>query len=283
MRPVGSVLIPAHNESAVIRRCLTSLLGGGEPGELEVAVVCNGCRDDTAEVARTWGPSVTVIEIEQASKPAALRAGDRLLRTFPRLYLDADVMLPGRTAHRVLAALARDGALAARPPFRFDTTRSSALVRRYYRARTRLPVVTKSIWGAGVYGLSAAGRARFAEYPDIVADDLFVDQHFKPGEIEVVGDEPVVVVAPATLGDLLKVRRRAYRGAAENRARELVADATVTTSSTMRDVARLAANGLPGVLDALTYVFIAVAARVYLVFGRTTRWERDESSRKSVS
>jgi len=102
-----------------------------------------------------------------------------------------------------------------------------------------------------------------------------VDQHFKPDEIEIVGDEAVVVVAPKKLSDLLKVMRRAYRGAAENRARAGAA----TTSSTMRDVARLGTCGLPGVLDAMTYVFIAVAARVYVLIGRNTRWERDESSR----
>ena len=278
-RPIGSVLIPAHNESAVIARCLNNLFDGLEPGELEVAVVCNGCRDDTAEVARGFGRSVTVIQLEEASKPAALRAGDRHLRTFPRLYLDADVVLTGRAARCVLSELTREGAVVARPPFRYDTSRSSSIVRRYYRARVRLPAVMKSIWGAGVYGLSAAGRARFVEYPDIVAEDLFVDQHFKAGELEIVGDDPVVVVAPASARDLLKVMRRAYRGNAENRARTLVEGGTTTTTSTMRDVARLGASGLEGMLDAMTYVLIAVAARLYVAFGRSTRWERDESSR----
>ncbi len=278
-RPIGSVLIPAHNEAAVIERSLRSLLDGTEPGELEVAVVCNGCRDNTAEIARAFGDAVTVIEIDAASKPAALRAGDRQLRTFPRLYLDADVVLPGRAARRVLGALARTGALAARPPFQYDTSRSSALVRRYYRARMRMPSVTSSIWGAGVYGLSKAGRARFAEYPDIVADDLFVGQHFKAGELEIVGDEPLIVVAPVSLRALLRVRRRAYRGIAENRALQLVQGAERTTASTMRDVVRVATSGAPGLLDALTYLLVAVVSRLYVIFGARTRWERDESSR----
>jgi hypothetical protein len=262
---------------------LNALFEGVAPGELEVAVVCNGCRDETAEIARRFGHSVSVIELDEASKPAALRAGDRHLQTFPRLYLDADVVLPGRTARRVLSALRREGSVAARPPFRYDASRSSALIRRYYRARVRIPAVMRSMWGAGVYGLSTAGRARFAEYPDIVAEDLFVDQHFKPGEIEIVGEEPVVVIAPAKFGDLLRVMRRAYRGAAENRARESAEGTTTTTSSTMRDVGRLAASGPSGMVDALVYVFVAVVARVYVAFGRRTRWERDESSRALAS
>ena len=285
-RPIGSVLIPAHNEAAVIGRCLDRLFEETDAGDLEVTVVCNGCDDDTAAVVRASGHPVEVIELDEASKPAALRAGDRLLRTFPRLYLDADVVLRGPTARHVLEHLAWDGSVAARPPFRYDTAHSSAIVRRYYRARSRLPAVTGSIWGAGVYGLSATGRARFGDHPDVVAEDLFVHQHFDADEIDIVGEEPVVVVAPARYRDLLKVRRRAYRGVAENRAatREpgpqdrRIARSTSTTPSTMRDVLRLC-DSVPGALDAATFVVVAISARLYNALGRSAGWERDESSR----
>jgi glycosyltransferase involved in cell wall biosynthesis len=284
--PIGSVLIPAHNEAAVIRRCLDHLFEGIGVGELDVAVVCNGCEDDSAAVARASAHPVEVIELDVASKPAALRAGDRLLHTFPRLYLDADVVLPGRTARQVLDQLARDGALAARPSIRYDTTHSSSIVRRYFRARSRMPTVMGSIWGAGVYGLSAAGRARFGDHPDVVAEDLFVDQCFGADELDIVGDEPVVVVAPARFRDLMKVRRRAYRGVVQNRdvtkglewQRRRVTPSTSTTPSTLRDVLWLC-RSLPGVLDAATYTVVAVSARLYNALGAPARWERDESSR----
>jgi glycosyltransferase involved in cell wall biosynthesis len=288
-RPIGSVLIPAHNEAAVIGRCLHHLFEGTDPADLEVAVVCNGCDDDTAAAARASGHPVQVIELDEASKPAALRAGDRLLRTFPRLYLDADVVLSGPTARQVLEHLAWDGSVAARPPIRYDTAHSSAVVRRYYRARSRVPAVMGSIWGAGVYGLSAAGRARFGDHPDVVAEDLFVDQCFDADEVDIVGDEPVVVVAPGCYRDLLKVMRRAYRGAAENRVAteqpdtqdRRVARSASTTPTTLRDVLRLC-RSVPGVVDAATYAFVAVSARVYIALGRSARWERDESSRSAA-
>jgi glycosyltransferase involved in cell wall biosynthesis len=284
--PIGSVLIPAHDESAVIGRCLHHLFEGIDAADLEVAVVCNGCHDDTAAAARASGHPVKVIELNEASKPAALRAGDRVLRSFPRLYLDADVVLAGPTARNVLEHLARDGSVAARPPFRYDTAHSSAIVRRYYRARSRVPAVMGSIWGAGVYGLSVAGRARFGDHPDVVADDLFVHQRFDADEIDIVGDDPVVVVAPACFRDLLKVRRRAHRGAAEHRVSTeqpdwpdgRVAGSSSTARSTLRDVVRLC-RSVPGVLDAATYAFVAVSARIYNVLGPAARWERDESSR----
>jgi glycosyltransferase involved in cell wall biosynthesis len=288
-RPIGSVLIPAHNEGAVIGRCLDNLFEGTDPPHVEVAVVCNGCSDDTAAVARASGHPVEVIELDEASKPAALRAGDRRLRTFPRLYLDADVVLRGPIARQVLEHLARDGSVAARPPIRYDTAHSSAIVRRYYRARSRVPAVMGSIWGAGVYGLSAAGRARFGDHPDVVAEDLFVDQCFDADEIEIVGDEPVVVVAPGCYRDLLNVMRRAYRGATENRVAteqpdgddRRVARSASTTPTTLRDVLRLC-RSVPGVVDAATYAFVAVSARVYIALGRSARWERDESSRSAA-
>ena len=284
--PIGSVLIPAHNESAVIGRCLHRLFQGIDAADLEVAVVCNGCDDDTAAVARASGHPVEVIELAVASKPAALRAGDRLLSTFPRLYLDADVVLPGPVARRILEHLARDGPVAARPPFRYETAHASAIVRRYYRARSQVPAVMGSIWGAGVYGLSAAGRARFGDYPDVVADDLYVDRCFGRDEIDIVGDEPVVVMAPAHYRDLLKVMRRTYRGIAENQvatagsARQTPGPRS-TTPTTLRDVLMLCRSP-SGFVDAATYALVAISARAYLKLGRAARWERDESSRTAT-
>jgi hypothetical protein len=155
------------------------------------------------------------------------------------------------------------------------------IIRLYYRARERIPAVMRSMWGAGVYGLSAAGRARFAEFPDIVAEDLFVDQYFGAGDLVIVGDDPVTVVAPAKFRDLLRVMRRAYRGAAEIRAASLAVGSGRKTASVVSDIARLASSDLSGLCCAAVYVFVAIVARLYIVFGRRTRWERDESSRAS--
>ncbi len=212
----GSVVIPAHNEAAVIDRCLDALFDGLEPGVLDVIVVCNGCRDETARLARSSGHPVCVIELPAASKAHALRAGDAAALAFPRLYVDADVVLSGSAASCVLERL-RCGAVAARPPIRYDSSRSSGPVCSYYRARSRVPAVLGSLWGAGVYGLSAAGRARFDEFPDVVADDLWLDRQFDRGEVQIVDCEPVVVSVPRRARDLLWVLRRTYKGKAENR------------------------------------------------------------------
>jgi hypothetical protein len=242
-------------------------------------MACNGCTDDTAAIARQSGYNVKVIEIGTPSKAAALRAGDVTAMALPRLYLDADVVLPGASALRVLRRL-MEGAVAARPPIRYETHRASAPVRSYYRARTRMPAVMQSLWGAGVMGLSAQARSRFAEFPDLVADDLWLDGLFTREEIEIVDCDPVAVTTPLRTRDLMRVLRRTYRGKAENRA---TPDGAVkaTTPSALRDLGRLLAAGPASTVDAATYAAFATGARIALAGGRGTpvRWERDESSR----
>jgi glycosyltransferase involved in cell wall biosynthesis len=281
--PIASVVIPAHNEAGVITRCLNALFEGIEPAALEVVVVCNGCRDDTAVRARESGHPVLVLELDVASKAAALRAGDAALDVFPRLYLDADVVLPGGSARRVIEHL-QGGALAARPPIRYDSTQSTAPVRSYYRARAEVPAVMRSLWGAGVYGLSGTGRARFGEFPDLTADDLWLDRQFAPEEVEIVDCDPVLVRVPRASRDLVRILQRTYKGKAETRPDAGPDDrARTVTQSALRDLRRLAVSGPRGAVDAGTYAGFAAGARLVLAVragrGAGARWERDDSSR----
>jgi glycosyltransferase involved in cell wall biosynthesis len=278
-RTVGSIVIPAHNEAAVIGRGLDRLFDALGEG-VEVVVACNGCTDATAEVVRNSGHPVTVIALETPSKPAALMAAEAATRTFPRVYLDADVLAPGAAIRAVIEHLGRDGALAARPPLVYDTSASSWVVRRFYRARAAVPAVMGSLWGAGVYALSSTGRDRFDEFPALVADDLFVDRLFRRDEIELVGAVPVVVVAPATTSGLLASFRRAFRG---NRAMTgEAAGGRPGTRATVRDLLRLACRGPAELLDATVYATVVVAARAlaWRLPRSSGHWERDETSRR---
>jgi glycosyltransferase involved in cell wall biosynthesis len=280
--PLGSIVIPAHNEESVIAACLEPLAPAIADGRLEVVVVPNACTDRTAEIARSFD-GVRVLELKEGGKPGALRAGETVVRALPRIYLDADVVLPLSSVLILLEALApadgSAGAPAARPPVRYESGESAALVRRYYRARAQLPAVLGSLWGAGVYALSEAGRARFDQFPDLVADDLWVDQLFAPGEVKIIDCEPVTVAVPRNVSSLLTVLRRTYRGksefheAADGAARE-------TAHDTASDVRALARRGPSGLVDAATYTGMVVTARVASKLARRrTGWERDNSSR----
>ena len=80
------VIIPAHNEAAVIGPCIDAVLNDRSALEgVEVIVVCNGCTDETVDLAHLR--DVVVLEVSEASKAAALSAGDAAASSFPRLYL----------------------------------------------------------------------------------------------------------------------------------------------------------------------------------------------------
>lgn len=282
MTGVGSVVIPAHNEGAVIGRCLRSLFESSPRAwQMEVVVVCNGCTDDTARRARGCGFPVTVVEIVTASKAAALRAADATTSSFPRIYLDADIVLGAGALDAILDSLNLSQKLAVRPRVNYDVAASTMLVRRYYRARTRLPALQESLWGAGCFALGEQGRCRFSEFPDLVSDDLFVDQHFAAGEKQVVQSSTVTVTAPKGVKDLMLILRRQNRGNSENRQVTGRSESDrQRTRSVVREILHLAVRGRPcAPLDAATYMMMSVAARLLWRIQSTRGWERDESSR----
>jgi glycosyltransferase involved in cell wall biosynthesis len=123
-----SVVIPAHNEQDVIARCLEALtpVSGLEP--LEVVVVCNGCDDRTAEVARTF--DVQVVETSIASKTAALNLGDARVAGFPRFYVDADVVVSADAVRRIAAVLERGQPSPHRRPWTWTRAAQPGLCER---------------------------------------------------------------------------------------------------------------------------------------------------------
>ncbi len=295
---VISVVVPAHNESAVIGRLLRGLLRDADPGEFDVVVVANGCTDDTAEVAAGFGPDVTVVTTPVPSKFAALRLGDEHARGFPRLYVDADVELGTADARALAAALDEPGVLAVAPERELVLERRPPTVRWYYEFWERLPVVRTGLFGRGVIGVNAEGKRRLGEIPDVLGDDLAASVAFEQPQRRVVSRARVRVHAPRTRADLLRRRIRSL---------------TATTQLSERTGA--VAGGLPGPqgeasraglaaarttrADLFTVVrteprmalrlpvFLGITvlsrrgARRQILAGDYTTWLRDESSRTS--
>ena len=279
--PRLSVVVPAHQEQSVIGRCLDSLSAQLTAGEAEVVVVANGCTDRTAELARSHASSPQVLELPVGSKSAALNAADAAVSAFPRIYLDADIVLGPGAVESLVRVL--DGQVhAAAPVPRFETAGRPRTVRSYYRTWQRLPFLNEEPIGNGVYALSAAGRARFGEFPPLIADDLFVLRHFTRQERRAVRDVHFVVEAPRRLRDLLAVRTRAYLGPAELSAWE---DGRLTSEAGSSRVGALwrSVHSLPDALDAVVYAGISLVAtlRARRKWRRkdTLTWDRDSSTR----
>lgn len=208
-----SIIIPAHNEETVIARCLSAILTGAQPGELEVVVACNGCTDRTAEIARSFGPPVQVIEIPTASKTAALNAAEELATAFPRFYVDADVVLDLPSIRNMAEVLSRGDVHFATPSLQLDLSRSSWLVRAYYRVWTQLPYnCNHGQVGTGVYALSAAGRARFGRFPYVINDDGYVRLQFHDEERATINMAHSLVRTPRTVAALIRAKSRVRVG-----------------------------------------------------------------------
>jgi bacterial polymer biosynthesis proteins, WecB/TagA/CpsF family len=278
-QPIGSIIIPAHDEEKVIGRTLRALapLTGPPPAaRAEIIVVCNGCTDGTARIARGF-PGVRVIEIDLASKAAALNTGDAVAGAWPRLYLDADIEVDAEVVNAVFEVLAAGELLAVRPAFRYDTSGASPLVKAYYRARERMPSMHGALWGAGAYAVGAAGHERFGVFPPLTADDLFVDALFSSDEKLVLPTSPVRVRTPRTVGDLLNVVVRQHRGVVES-------DLPSTTGNTLRELLT-SVRGPGSAADAAVYAALTVAGRLRGAGpgNRGAAWERDQSSRGETS
>ncbi|MDI2033930.1 glycosyltransferase [Paenarthrobacter nitroguajacolicus] len=275
LHPSGAVIIPAHNEAGVISRTLEALREVIEWGTVDVVVACNGCVDGTVAIASRC-KGVHVVEVVEASKTAALNAADQATQRWPRLYLDADIEVTAPALRAVFEALEGNRLLAARPAFRYDTEGASALVRAYYRARSRIPGNALGLWGAGAYALSYSGHERLGTFPALTGDDYYVDRLFSPREKAVLATEPVVVRTPRTCAALLSVLRRTYRGNAQQ-------DGVSGGGSTARTVRELFASvrGPLSLFDAAVYVAFAGAGRRRPLSSRgmVTVWERDDSSR----
>ncbi|WP_093698578.1 glycosyltransferase family 2 protein [Streptomyces sp. 2231.1] len=280
-----SIVIPAHNEGRVIGRLLDSLLTDPSDDDTDIVVVCNGCTDDTARIAAERGPRVRVIEIPVPSKHAALRAGDDHARGFPRVYVDADVVLTGSDVRTLTGPLQDDtsGVLATAPERRVPLAGCTWRVRAYYRVWQRLPAVREGLFGRGVIAVSKAGHARIAALPPLMADDLAASLAFTPEERLVVREAGVVVHPPRTWPDLIRRRVRAAVSTAQVERHQPPEQASARTSKAdlkalLRGEPRLFAGVVVFVAAAVVARRKAEKAIHAEDFGT---WLRDESSRQN--
>jgi glycosyltransferase involved in cell wall biosynthesis len=278
-----SVVIPAHNEAAVMARSLRTMLEGAEPGEFEVVVVCNGCTDDTAARARSFAPDVRVLETEIAGKTHALNLGDQAASAFPRIYVDADVLITADALRELARRLEGGRVLAVAPKARPELTGCSRAVRAFYAVRALLPSAEEGIGGSGVYAVSAAGRKCFGGFPDVIADDGFVRIQFHPHERATLSEVESVVFPPRTLRELIAVKTRSHHGSFEL-AHRFPAQWMRRGPTNHSKLLRLFSD--PRLWTSLiVYCFVMVSARRRArqdVRRGLKRWERDCSSRLAV-
>ncbi len=217
-----SLILPAHDEARFIAPCLEAVLRSDVAGlDLQVIVVANGCRDDTAGRAREFtgaaarrGITLEVIETAQGGKLNALGLGDAAAVGGIRIYLDADVVVEPDLIRRIAEVLSTTDEARYASGTPVISRAQSALTRAYARFWARLPFLRDGVPGFGIYAVNAAGRARWGAWPDIISDDTFARLQFGPDERLRV---PARYHWPMVEGwaNLVRVRRRQDRGVSQ--------------------------------------------------------------------
>ena len=214
-----TVVLPAHNEQAVIARTLEALLASDYPG-LEVIVVDDGSRDRTVAIATAYAArGVRVIQVAHAGKAQALRVGFSAARSPIVVALDADTVFRRSTVRRLVEPFgdSRVGAVAGNPKVgnrRTMLTRFQVLEyvltlnleRRVYSMLNCVPVVPGAV---GAWRATAVARAGGFTAETLAEDtDLTLALGRAGYRVRYVPAAVAYTEAPETLRQLSRQRNR---------------------------------------------------------------------------
>ncbi len=184
--------------------------------EFEVLVVCNGCTDQTAHIVTTEYPTVRLVESPMASKVAALNLGDVEATFFPKLFVDADVTLSPGCVRTLVEAMHDTAKPVAAPTVNFDPSKASWAAKQFHKIWRKSPYFTSgNLVGAGFYAISKDGRARFDEFPDLLADDMFIPMSFDPDERLSVDGCHFTPALARQVRDLVRIEVRRHTAVAQ--------------------------------------------------------------------
>lgn len=210
-----TVIIPAHNEAQVIGRCLDGILDSApDQRSMQVIVAANGCSDATADIARSSDLAPEVLELPEGSKAKAMNAAKAIAQHPTCIFLDADVQCRYPSLLALAETLNEPGVMAASPALRMDLSRSSSLVKAYYRVWLKLPYITNRMVGSGCFGLSEKALLDLGDFPEIIGDDVLIRSKFcyearRNVTIDKEGREVFFLVSPPlSLFDQIRVETR---------------------------------------------------------------------------
>ena len=225
-----------------------------------------------------------IIETPLPSKTNALNLGDTAAAGFPRVYLDADILISFASVLQISAKLQNGEVLAAWPSVVTEFPAGAEWsVRAFYKFWMALPYVQEGMMAAGAYAVGAEGKRRFPSFPDVIADDGYVRLLFSAAERVEVTSAFSRVMAPRNFHDLVRIRTRSRVGGMQLKAR--YPDLFWREAKTKRYGGAIrSVLARPDLyVCAIPYLWVNLvsrfrARRQFQMLDRYV-WERDESSR----
>lgn len=220
--PRISIIVPAYNEEKTIRSCLQSLLNMNYP-DYEVIMVDDGSTDRTFEEA-TRCKMVKIIRQSNQGKPSALNNGIHESTGEIVVTVDADTTIDKDALRNVARRFATDkslGAVAGNVKVNPEPTIMNALQSAEYATGINLIRKGQSVLGCVmiVPGPIAALKKEAVEKAGYFSDDTFAEDFdmtvkiLKAGyRVEYEESSLAYTDAPKNIEDLIKQRRRWYRG-----------------------------------------------------------------------
>jgi len=278
---MATVIIPAHNESSVIENCLDSIIK--QQGIDHIIVPCNGCTDDTYKIVTSKYPSVICLDIETPSKTNALNVAEakaqELGATYPIFYIDADTQLSGNAISHITQAMQDSTIQLAAPTPIIDTSKSSWLVKTYYKVWINLPYIKEGVIATCSFIVSKEGRKRFDKFADVIGDDGFIRCHFKNTEISNIEGAEIYIRAPKDIFSLIKIKTRARLGNMELIARNKCPIIENKNYSNVMKSRLFSKDFFATSIYILIASVIRVRAKLQFKKLDSYQWEKDTSSR----
>jgi len=220
--PKISLIVPAYNEAKTIRSCIQSLQALNYP-KYDVTVVDDGSTDNTFEEASQC-TGVDVIRQTNQGKPRALNNGIRSSTGEIIVTVDADTTIDKNALGKIAERFASDerlGAVAGNVKVNPEPKIMNAVQSAEYATGINLVRKGQSVLGCVmiVPGPIAALKREAVEKVGYFSDDTFAEDFditvkiLKSGyRVEYEERSLAYTDAPKSIEDLIKQRRRWYRG-----------------------------------------------------------------------
>jgi len=273
---IPAIIIPAYNERNVIARTLTPIYPGVESEDFSIVLAVNGTTDDTVDFVKQTFPKVICLDIEIGSKTNAINEAEKLDVGFPRVYMDADVVVTLKGIKSLIDRLAStEQPLLTAPKAEMDFSHSSYLVKAFYQAWFKTRFYTEQGFGGGVYGLNKAARSNFERFPKIIADDGFIREVVCSSQHSIANECISIVSAPRDIRSLIKIKSRSKLGNIELKEKGLVKNAPLTGGRFSQSP-----NFIEFVVYGVVNVIATKIAKSSLSSLENYSWQKDNSSRE---